>query len=862
MFFCHSSFADNVIKDNLETHYKGKNLIEALTLLNQQGHKLMFSSQLIHKGMIINDEPDTKSVQTLVEQILLPFKLTIISGPQNSYIIVKQETEIANKMIAGQVFDATSGERIDLANIRLYKVDTEVNSNNWLDESALTKSMLIKEIKTFQGEFTYQNLPLADYVIEISSAGYINERLFFKQAIFSSGEALVIELNRSSIEKIVISASQYDITYSQSSDIQFMGQEDIEKLSHLTNDVNRAITKLPGVAGGDVSARAHIRGGSAEENSYLLDGMPFYNAYHMKLGGSYFGIIDSFLIDQAQIITGGAPVEFGEHLSGVINLTSSAGDGEYSTALGIDFLTAKLKTGGNFNQGDNNWFISARRGFLNVIGATSSANFEGYSPQYSDIFIKTNIQVTDQHQFTWHSLVSQDEDSCLGECINGHDGKLLSSYHWLNLNSDWHDIINTKTLIGYADIEEYRNGMTMDSEFDFIELEEKLGISELDDRLDWSFFLLKQDWKFTLSDTQLIKVGAEVKWLNAVYDYRMLDNAADPFLALSQQLKNVENKLNIEVSGETYSVYIADLFKVNKALTIEAGLRWDKQTYTDEQQFSPRINIDYLADNGVNTKLSWGKYYQGQGIHQLAVQDNISTFHQAQQVEQINFSYQQSLNHDYQTKISLYYKDYQDVPARFENILGSEFYFYETRGDRYLFEPQSAKSQGIEFSLQKQNDEPFNWWFSYVLSKAEEKIAGITLPKRWDQKHSFKLALNYQFSPSCYANILGNYHTGWRTSSLTQNQLTPIDDINQAYFTLGTPYDEQYPDFLRFDMRIACEQELVKGRLRYVFKVINMLNRYNSSGLDTIGDILPARNDYQEKTHLPFIVSLGVIWEF
>ena len=825
-------------------------------LLNQQGHKLIFSSQLIHKGMIINDEPESKSAQAFVKEILLPFNLTVRSGPQNSYIIVKKE--IVNNKIAGQVFDASSGELIALANIRLYKVKTQVNPLNLPDQSALATSLLIKEIKTSQGEFTYQNLSLADYVIEVSSVGYISERIFHKQVMLSNEQKLVIELNRISIEKIVISASQHDITYSQSPDVQFMGQEDIAKLSHLANDVNRAITKLPGVAGGDVSSQVHMRGGSAEENSYLLDGMPFYDAYYMKVGGGFFGIIDSFLIDHAQIITGGAPIEFGEHLSGVVNLTSIAWDGEYSTALAIDFLAAKFKASGSFNQGDNNWFISARRGSLNLIGTTSSADFEGYSPQYSDIFIKTNLQVTQQHQLTWHSLISQDENNCISECINGHDGKSLSSYHWLSLNSDWHDNINAKTLIGYADIEEYRNGMIMDA--DFIETEDKLGLSELDDRLDWSFFLLKQDWQFTLSNTQKIKMGAEVKWLNAVYGYRMLDNAADPFVALSQQFKNVENQLDIEVSGETYSVYLADLFKVNKAMTIEAGLRWDKQTYTDEQQFSPRINVDYLADNGANTKFSWGKYYQGQGIHQLAVQDNISTFNRAQQVEQINFSYQQSFNHDYKTKISLYYKDYQDVPARFENILGSEFYFYETRADRYLFEPQSAKNQGIEFSLQKQNDGPFNWWVSYVLSKAEEKIAGNTRPKRWDQKHSLKFALNYQFTPSCYANVLGNYHTGWHTSAVTQNQLTPIDDINQGYFTLGTPYDEQYPDFLRFDMRIACDKKLAKGRLRYTFEVINLFNRYNSSGLDTIDDILPYQD--KPKTYLPSIVSLGLVWEF
>ena len=61
--------------------------------------------------------------------------------------------------------------------------------------------------------------------------------------------------------------------------------------------------------------------GREDENLFLLDGMPLFDPYHVKEAGSFFSIIDSFVIDHVKVITGGATVDYGEHMSGVIELS-------------------------------------------------------------------------------------------------------------------------------------------------------------------------------------------------------------------------------------------------------------------------------------------------------------------------------------------------------------------------------------------------------------------------------------------------------------------------------------------------------------------------------------------------------------
>ncbi|HAP34701.1 MAG TPA: hypothetical protein DCQ28_01710, partial [Bacteroidetes bacterium] len=70
----------------------------------------------------------------------------------------------------------------------------------------------------------------------------------------------------------------------------------------------------------------HARGGRGGEVAYLIDGLPVRD----PLSGSFNGQIDKYAIEELQVLTGGFNAEYGQALSGVVNIVTKEGGDKYS----------------------------------------------------------------------------------------------------------------------------------------------------------------------------------------------------------------------------------------------------------------------------------------------------------------------------------------------------------------------------------------------------------------------------------------------------------------------------------------------------------------------------------------------------
>lgn len=88
-------------------------------------------------------------------------------------------------------------------------------------------------------------------------------------------------------------------------------------------DIFKSIQFAPGIGSLDESASGiQIRGGSPDQNLILFDGIKLYNTGH------FFGMISALnphIIESAKIFKGGASPEYGDRVSGVIDLSSGEG---------------------------------------------------------------------------------------------------------------------------------------------------------------------------------------------------------------------------------------------------------------------------------------------------------------------------------------------------------------------------------------------------------------------------------------------------------------------------------------------------------------------------------------------------------
>jgi hypothetical protein len=108
-------------------------------------------------------------------------------------------------------------------------------------------------------------------------------------------------------------------------------------------DVLRAMEVLPGVVStSDFSAAFNVRGGSADQNLILLDGLPVYNPFHL---GGLFSVFSADMVARAELLAGGFPAEYGGRVASVLSVESDAGRPGFDAQAGVSVLAARIAAG-------------------------------------------------------------------------------------------------------------------------------------------------------------------------------------------------------------------------------------------------------------------------------------------------------------------------------------------------------------------------------------------------------------------------------------------------------------------------------------------------------------------------------------
>ncbi len=138
-------------------------------------------------------------------------------------------------------------------------------------------------------------------------------------------------------------------------------------------DPIRAVEVLPGVVStSDFTAAFNVRGGSADQNLILLDGLQIFNPFHL---GGLFSVFNADMVERAELLSGGFPAAYGGRVSSVLTVESDAGDGSFQVDGGFSILAARLAIAGGAPNGLSNalgfqsvrWRVSGRRSYFDQI---------------------------------------------------------------------------------------------------------------------------------------------------------------------------------------------------------------------------------------------------------------------------------------------------------------------------------------------------------------------------------------------------------------------------------------------------------------------------------------------------------------
>ena len=466
------------------------------------------------------------------------------------------------------------------------------------------------------GLFRIAGVPAGSHALGVTALGYAPLRLssLDVQAGAATRVDTALSVEALPLETIVVTPGTFDIMQENGARPQALSRDEIEAMPQLLEDINRAVTRLPGVAAEDATARFSLRGGGYDELLVLLDGVELDEPFHLAEIGSVLSIVDVEAIGGIQMTSDGFTAEYGDRLTGVFDMkTLSRPSLGTHVSGGLSASNARVMGRGAFGGDRGQWLLSARRGYFDLVLKMVGEDETGLVPRYGDVLGKVDYRLSDRHRVSANVLASSDE--ILMRKYAGNDdpsdgdyrATASSAYAWTNWRAWWTPRLSSRTVLSLTRLNQHRGGISLPYGL-------QNGIRQRDDRLSWAE-ALRQDWVWGIGQRQALKWGGNVKHQSAEYE-RWIDY--DPAFYVFQP---PALSRNLERAGTQAGGYVAYRLRPWEAVTAEGGLRYDHYGLTGEGHWSPRLNLALQPRVGSTMRLAWGLSYQGQAANKIAVED-------------------------------------------------------------------------------------------------------------------------------------------------------------------------------------------------------------------------------------------------
>ena len=348
LVFSHSFISAQTPDMPFNIYLKQASLKEFTAKIEQLSeYSFIYGEEVVLKHPItldLKETPLTTILQTAFIKQDISFEIT------KHHIILKKTTSLPIKQhftLNGYVLDEISKETLIGANI--YDQQNK--------QGTITNPF---------GFFSI-TLPEGNTELNFSYIGYGSKQI----ALYLCKDTLLtVQLkNDNTLEEIVVLSDKMETGFQSSR----MGANNIP-LTHIKNtpallseaDVLKSIQLLPGIQGGITGTSGlYVRGGSPDQNLYLLDGVPLYNVDHT------LGILSIFTpesVKKVDLYKSSFPARYGGRLSSVIDVRTNDGDmRNYHGSLTIGLLTSRMHFEGPLWKDRTSFIISARRSYADLI---------------------------------------------------------------------------------------------------------------------------------------------------------------------------------------------------------------------------------------------------------------------------------------------------------------------------------------------------------------------------------------------------------------------------------------------------------------------------------------------------------------
>lgn len=778
--------------------------------------------------------------------IFVSLILLLITIFSVDYTFCQQKQNYVN--LSGLVKDERTGEAVIGANILIY-------------QDSLKLTPLYRGVATNRyGFYSVPDILAGTYHIFISCVGYETKSIKIELNDTEKSRELNVNIQSQSVllgEVVVEDRRVTDFT--QTTSTIEIDPLLIERLPSLGSepDIFRALQLLPGVtAATEISTGVYVRGGSADQNLTLIDGVLVYNPSHL---GGFASTFNSDVLKNIKLIKGGFPAEYGSRLSSVLDITMREGTKErVEGTLALSTISSRFTLEGPLDT-NSTFILSARSMYLDKILPISDKLNSIPRYNFYDANGKINFDLSNRNKIFLSGFFSQDK---ITESPNSKDVAFDISWRNATVNLTWTNISSStmfhRTSLMYTNYNFstlIKDNQAVKDPLDFYTN------SDIDD------FSLRRETEIFLGETHTIKAGADFTYHNfstTISDYYVPEFEYKPFYGT-------------ELSVPEIAIYMQDEWLISTNLRSNLGIRSYYFPSSKLLTFEPRVSLTYYLFDRLILRSAFALV--NQTLHLLNRSDiylptdvwypSTSKIDPSRSL-QTSFGIEAtSYDRSFLFSIEGYYKDLKNL---YEYKDDADFAYGSNFEDQLTI--GRGEAYGAELFLNKRIGN-ISGWLGYTIAFTKRYFDELNLGQsyfpRYDRRHDISFVLGYDINKIFNVGVTWTYGTGQAFfMPIGQYSFTglnnPKNNTSKIYYENSERDAFRLPPFHKLDLNFKYSTSISNTDIEIFINIYNVYNRFNvfskyiSYKIDPVsGKKYPILKQF---TLFPFLPTAGVSIKF
>lgn len=591
------------------------------------------------------------------------------------------------------------------------------------------------------GNFSFTTSESGSQILIASFVGYETQGLNLEIGNSDiSGLKIILKEIVSELNEVVINAGAFEASDKKKSVL--LKPIDIALTAGANGDIFGAFGTLPGSHRVGEEGRLFVRGGEAYETKTFMDGMLINTPFFSKMPDlPTRGRFSPLLFNGAVFSTGGYSAEYGQALSSIVALNTTALEPESKSSISV--MTVGMQASHAKRWKNTSLTLNGELIHTGLSNKIFKQNMEWLKdPVIAGSTLLFRHKTGETGMIKTFGSFSYDSSSLLYENIaeSGVQEISLSNYNSY-VNTTFNEMLSENWM--------FTTGIAMNLDKENVNLDEQI--------------------------IETIRKNAQTKITLTNYTSKKITSKLGVDFIYFDYCQNIlmDNNFLLNFSNNQFSSFVESEAKINSHLAFKAGIRAEYNSVLRESNLMPRISAAVKTGKSSQLSMAFGTFRQNP-------EDDYQKFSSEIFQEKATHSI---LTYQYKKdtkilRIEAYYKDYSDL-VKFENEFSFEPWNFNNNGTGY--------SRGIDVFWRDQKPMgKSDYWISYSWNDSKRNYRDFPILATPHYVSAHNLSVVYkQFIPKISSFISSTYSFASGRPYLNPNNTDFMADRTKPYNDLS-----------------------------------------------------------------------------